>query len=179
MKILLKKRLLIDWEEIDVEKTKEKCDEYFSKDSYDYEARDLVLENLCVGKNGRGQIIIGFDSKNHKYFEIDQYPSWNSWDDVVVEGEESCGFGSRDIGIKSSTKVWEKNGDWAQPIWMSSLVVVPENEEEDNLIDGYIFALPLKYEYSIIFIPMDDYFMELKERDRYIVEPEKIYRLED
>lgn len=158
MKIRLTKQYTIPWEEIDIEQTNLRYED-ITKEIYDLETKPLDIRNVRMGKNDRGQLVLIFDSKNHKYFEIWPNMGSKSWDDNPTDDGESE-FGSKDIHICSDVEVIEKSEDDYKPsrnLWSCDIVISPESKEEEELLGYKVASQPLKWEYALTFMTYDDF----------------------
>lgn len=179
MKIRFKEIVHHDWDEIDLDGTR-KVNKYFDREAYDEEMKPVTLKNLEIGLNRVGQLVMSFDSKNHKYFKIrSQSMCSMSWDDNPIEVEEGSNtpeeyeFGSRSFGIESCERIVPKDQDWETWLWCVEVVLTPETQEEETLLGDCIDSLPTKWAYQILFLDLDDYFAE-KVTDKESGEPDSI-----
>jgi hypothetical protein len=152
MKIRIKEPHYLDLDEIDIEKT-----DNFSMEEFKYETQPLVITDFMIGKNNRGQMVITFSSKNHKYFNIWDTMSWKSWDDNQIDGEEESEFGSRGLHIESQTEVYDKELGFKRSLWSTEMIITPETEEEKELLADRVSSIANKWGYSLVFLDFGDY----------------------
>lgn len=178
MKIRIKQPNIYSWDEINLERTKTECDEYFDEEMFNYESKPLVITDFEIGKNTRGQMVIDFESKNHKYFNIWDGMGWLSWDDNPINEEES-NFGSRFVHMESQTKIVPKEGavDWPVALWETKMIISPESEEEKELLGDRVSVLPLKYQYALTFLRWKDYNIDKLSKDS--LDEGEEFKLED
>lgn len=166
MKIRIKESVTYSWDEIDVEQTKSQCDKYFDRETFDHESKPLIITDFDIGTNSRGQMVIDFQSKNHKYFEIKPSMIWHSWDDNEIDEDEPCEFGSRSIRMESFTKaILKDDKDINFPLWATEMVITPESEEEVDLLGDRVSVLQLKWQYALTFLKFEDFDIDKKNED--------------
>ena len=151
-------------------------------DNYHQENVDcdpIEIKELELYTNDKGQVVVAFRC-NYKYLDIDNSASSCNWDE---NGDtENFKYNSRCIDIRTYEKFNDDEDDIAISKRTTTLLLVPESEEEYELIDGYIHVLPLKYEYRILFIQSGDHGRPENDEPFFIEEgvlqSDKVYQID-
>jgi hypothetical protein len=130
------------------------------------------------GYNKEGYFSITFDTKNHKYLNIDADART-----TVRYTEDNLRFCSIILTLESQEKYYEFKGFkslWQEIRWLFKypslgqwknvlfpfydfsknrveIHIEPENEAERDSLDGKLSVLALRWEYGLVFIPYDRY----------------------
>jgi hypothetical protein len=111
----------------------------------------IELENIKVGTNKHGQVIVSFSSKNHKYLSIDYNISTSHFN-----GEE-CEFG---MGFEIET--WDtftsEDANREMPESRLTLYLIAESKEEKEKLGGLAAILPNKWSYCLCIVPYEDFY---------------------
>jgi hypothetical protein len=113
----------------------------------------ILLENIKLSENRHGQIILGFETKNHKYLDI-SYSIASSH----VDGEY-CEFGmAKGFEIATQERCIPEGVEREYPESLLTLYLIPENEEEVNKLWAKEAVLPTKWSYEICLVPFHDFY---------------------
>jgi hypothetical protein len=110
----------------------------------DSEDKDLI-KDLKIGKNTQGQVVIGFKSDKHKYFEFG-FGSSSWWGSGRAPGEHWVQVIYLDV--RNCDGEIEAHGE---------IQILPESEEEEDVISGVWAKLPLKWEYMLVCVPWEHF----------------------
>lgn len=126
-------------------------------DRYGFRKPDLknpiLIDDTELSKNKHGQLLVSFATRNHKYLDVD-YGSLHSH----VPGKH-CEHGMA-RGIDISTQEQYRPEDWEsdKPEDSVTLYLIPESEEERELLCGRACILPTKWAYQICIVPFGDFY---------------------
>jgi hypothetical protein len=112
----------------------------------------IELENIKLSENKHGQIILSFNTKNHKYLDINYNTSSSH-----VDGEY-CEFGSRGFVIETNDLFQPKELSFEIPESSLTLYLIPESDEEKQKLWGISAILPQKWSYVICIVPFEDFY---------------------
>ena len=117
------------------------------------EDKRIVLKNIEVYKNKKGQWCLAFKSENHKYLHVDFNISTNALGRIGALQTEMLKFSAQGFSIQTGPY---NNEDWD---WQT-IFLVPESEEEYNAISGCAAILPTKWSYECVVVPFEDFYMD-------------------
>jgi hypothetical protein len=117
------------------------------------EDKRIVLKNIEVYKNKKGQWCLAFKSENHKYLHVDFNISTNALGRKGDSEIERLKFSAQGFSIQ--TEPYD-NEDWD---W-KTIFLVPESEEEYNEISGCAAILPTKWTYECVIVQFEDFYMD-------------------
>jgi|LakMenE01Jun11ns_1017448.scaffolds.fasta_scaffold9308038_2 hypothetical protein len=112
----------------------------------------IELEDIELSENKHGQIILSFNTKNHKYLDIGYGIA-----SFHVDGEY-CEFGSRGFVIETNDLFQPKELSFEIPESSLTLYLIPESDEEKQKLWGISAILPQKWSYVICIVPYKDFY---------------------
>ena len=113
----------------------------------------ILLMNLEVVKNNKGQWTIGFSSENHKYLCINYNCSTSHIEDEFCEHGMAQGF-----TIETHETYFPERSKIDFPEDSLVLYLIPESKEESNELSGVAAILPHKHAYSACIVPYKDFY---------------------
>lgn len=132
------------------------------------EEEKIVLSDIKLGKNTKGQWCVSVKTGDHKYLEIDTVVHFHYFDVVNsyprIDGKISYPYGislsnKEDLEIKDEFGVNDYIMLDSKNIWL-----IPETMEEEASIAGcYLIIHPLKYEYRFLIVPWSDIMIDKEE----------------
>jgi len=128
--------------------------ESFDIYSREYAQKQILLKGVSLDKNAKGQLVIQFNSENHKYLRCE----FGIWTNQCIEDDyETCKFGAKGLRISTFGKFKdEKLGNSMRPISSLTMWLEAESEEEEKLLNGQALIVPMKWNYVIVIIPWED-----------------------
>lgn len=130
-------------------------DELKSFGIYDRSAASapINIDDIAIGKNARGLLVVSILTPNHKYLNINYSMSTNA-----VGGAERSAWFSRGFQIQTHDEVPYSDEDpFMVPVSSLDLWLTPESDEEDESINGVAAALACKWQYDITIVPYKDF----------------------
>jgi hypothetical protein len=124
--------------------------ESFGICSLKYAKLPIKLEKFKFYLNEDGYAVISFDTKNHKYLDIDYNTSTNLRYDSDFE---EFPFHPRGFSIRTHEKYRHETNLTMLPVSRLMLWLEPDNEEEAEIIDGEVCILPSRGHYEIVIVP--------------------------
>ena len=132
----------------------------------EYAQQPIILKNISLNKNSKGQLVLTFDTENHKYLKV-EYGMWSNR--RVNEDYNEYPWGSHCFGISTPCEYKESDFSDGEPLMLSvsnlEIWLEPDTAEEDTMLSGLACILPTKYSYSIAIIPWADLEIDVKEDD--------------
>lgn len=113
----------------------------------------ILLKNLKVVKNNKGQWTIGFSSENHKYLCISYNCSTSHIEEVYCEHGVAQGF-----SIETHETYFNEQSKIDFPEDSLILYLIPESKEESSELSGVAAILPHKHAYSACIVPYKDFY---------------------
>ena len=146
MKISISEAVVYSIDEIDVKKTALKLygyDEEALLKEYEDCAKPIVLENFRMWRDDRGILCLRFDTKNHKYLEINS----------------SCYILDRVIELHTGFTVNVKGMEFDCPVSSLEIRLSPESKYEEDFVRPWtkLTVTPLKWEYELMLVPTADF----------------------
>lgn len=136
--------------------------------------KDIVFKSLSFGENSKGQYVLSFECPSHKYLNFES-------------GLSYCFFGLEDgdkfdhVMLRAETfeKGYDKELGFYAPLCSLSIFIQPQTQQEaDRLKFSRVVTLPLKYEFRLLFVPLEDFDTANFERDNEEVESGMIYEFD-
>ena len=105
----------------------------------------ILLENFKWGFNQQGFFVINFDTKNHKYLDINLNGSTNY---RITDDKQ---FWTQILTIETQETYKTKNCDL--PAHSMEFYIEAENLKEKNLLDGSCLVVSSKWQYELVVVP--------------------------
>lgn len=169
MKIYVEPQITEDISQYSDEELKE-CGTY----EREYSTKPIVLSSVSLKKNSKGQYVFSFATKNHKYLNIEYSISSSR-----RESDDGKKYWSRCFRISTCQQYPFKDEKTNKKLFESSISTLrvwlePDNDEENELINGKIAVFPTKWQYHVVIIPFEDMKI-LAENNIKTLEEEVIY----
>lgn len=113
----------------------------------------IQLDGVEVIKNKKGQWVLSFSSRNHKYLNINYCISSSHIND------EKCEFGmAHGFEIETCETWFDEEWNMEVPEDKITLWLIPESKEEDEELSGMAAILPQKWRYAVCMVPYKDFY---------------------
>lgn len=115
--------------------------------------KPIELDGVKVFKNKKGQWVLSFSSKNHKYLNINYNIAGSH-----INGER-CKFGAaHGFEIETCETWFDEEWNLEVPEDKVTLWLIPESKEEGEELSGREAVLPEKWSYSVCIVPYEDFY---------------------
>ena len=143
----------------------------YNRDVY----KPIAIENIRIGKNKEGFVCISFDTKNHKYLDL----NYSMWSSARVD-EDGSNLGSKCLELLTQEQIPFKDDDGKKifetaysslRIWLE-----PDTAEEADLLSGVMSYLPTKWSYEIAIMPYRVFGIDEKSESLFnVLEDDMVY----
>lgn len=136
--------------------------------------KNILFKSLSFGKNSKGQYVLGVECPSHKYLDFESGISY-----CLFGFEIGDKFDHVRLRAETFEKGYDKELGFFAPLCSVTIILQPQTQQEaDGLKFSRVVTLPLKYEFRLLFVPLEDFDSINFEQDDAEVESDMIYEFD-